>query len=124
MVGMLDRDLLNSLGELSQNGKIKPLAMSLTKVEGKVRLLEVRSDRTLVYEQVEGGDRVEIAYRDLDLVDQALMARLVARLKPKSSEAKAYAGIFMERTGDVKLADEYYRRSSPELQRLIEGLFE
>ncbi len=124
MISMLDRDLLNSLGELSQNGKIKPLSMNLTKGDGKFRLLEVKSDRSLVFEKVDGSGTETFGYANLALEDQALMARLVARLKPKSSEAQAYAGIFMERLGDTKIADGYYRKSSPKLRALIDGLFQ
>lgn len=121
---LLDTALLNALGELSLNGDLKELPMSISKIEGRVFLTKVRSDATLVFESTKDRKEKIIPYKGLALADQALLSRLVAGLRPTDKEAQAYAGVFMERTGDTKVADQYYQKAGTQLRKQIEGLFE
>ena len=121
---LLDKALLNALGELSLNGDLKALPMTITKVETKVLLTKVESDTTLIFESTTDKKQTSILYKELALEDQALLSRLVARIRPNDKEAQAYAGVFMERTGDTKTADQYFQKSGTELHQQIEGLFE
>mgnify|MGYP005844263451 CR=1 FL=1 len=121
---LLDTALLNNLGELHLNEDLKELPMSISKLEGKVYLTKVNSDASLVFEGTKDGAKSTIAYRDLALEDQALLSRLVARLRSRDEEAQAYAGVFMERLGETKVADVYYQKLGIKLRRQIEGLFE
>lgn len=121
---LLDTALLNALGELSLNGDLKALPMDVSKIEGKVYLTKVESDTTLRFESTTDGAEKAMLYRELALEDQALLSRLVARLRPTDLEAQAYAGVFMERVGDTKVADQYFQKSGTELRKQIEGLFE
>ncbi len=121
---LLDKALLNALGELSLNGDLKALPMTITKVETKVLLTKVESDTTLIFESTTNKKQTSILYKELALEDQALLSRLVARIRPASKDAQAYAGVFMERTGDTKTADQYFQKSGTELRQQIEGLFE
>ena len=84
----------------------------------------MRSDATLVFESTKDRKEKITLYKDLALADQALLSRLVARLRPTDKEAQAYAGVFMERTGDTKVADQYYQKAGTQLRKQIEGLFE
>ena len=121
---LLDTALLNALGELSLNGDLKALPMDISKIEDRVYLTKVESDTTLRFESITDRTKSEILYRELALEDQALLSRLVARLRPADQEAQAYAGVFMERVGETKVADQYFQKSGTELRKQIEGLFE
>lgn len=121
---LLDKALLNALGELSLNGDLKALPMTITEIDAKVLLTKVESDTTLIFESTVTKKKTAILYRELTLADQALLSRLVARIRPTSKEAQAYAGVFMERTGDTKTADQYFQKSGTDLRQQIEGLFE
>ena len=121
---MLDEALLSSLGELGRSGGLKPLAMEISKAEGKVTFAGVESDGRLTFKAVDGGASASFAFADLTAADHTLLARLLAQLRISDPEAQATAGIYLEVAGDTKTADAYYRRAGAEFASKLEGLFE
>jgi len=121
---LLDESLLKSLAELSHSGKLKPLAMSLSKAQTKIWLSAVESDLKLTFQALRGTSKASFAFTDLTEADHVLLARLAAQLKPEDTEAQALAGIYVELSGDTTTADKYYARAGDEIQATLEQLFE
>lgn len=122
--GLLDHSLITALAELGQAGELKPLPMSLSKAETKVHLLKVGSDARLTFQNHDGGRQTSYALGELSAADHALLARLVARLKPDDAESQARAGIYLELGGDTRLADEYYKKAGSRFEPILKELFE
>jgi hypothetical protein len=121
---LLHESLITALAELSHSGQLKPLPMTLSKSASKVRLTGVGSAGKLAFVAVEGGKQESFVLADLGESDHALLARLVARLRPADQEAHARAGLYLEHSGETALAKEYYRRAGPEFSAKLERLFE
>lgn len=121
---LLDRSLLSSLAELSHSGKLKPLAMSLSKAQAKVWLSAVETDSKLTFQALTGNSKASFALAELTEADHILLARLAAQLMPKNSEAQALAGIYVELGGDTATADKYYARAGEGIQATLESLFD
>lgn len=123
-LALLHQSLVTALAELDQSGQLKPLPMSLSKSAAKVRLTGVGSDGKLVFAAADGGKQESFVLADLSEEDHALLARLVARLRPADQEAHARAGLYLEHAGDAELAREYYRKAGTEFRAKLDGLFE
>lgn len=121
---LLDRALLTSLGELSQAGQLTRLPMEMSKATARVWLVKVESDARLTYQAMEGERQSSFAFEELNAADHALLARLVARLRPDNAEAQAAAGIYLELNKETPLADDYYEKAGAEFQEILKGLFE
>lgn len=120
----LNRSVNQSLAEFGRKGELKPLPMSLSIATTKVWLAKVETDGGLVFQVMEGSQQSTFPFAKLSPEDQALLARLVARLMPEDKEQQARAGIYMELQGDEKVAAEYYVKAGPELTKMSRALFE
>jgi hypothetical protein len=120
---LLDRGLLMSLADLSYAGELKPLLMDFSKAKSKVWLSRVEEGK-LVFRAENGGHEAAFEFSELDLKDQVMLARLVARLKPEDGEALAQAGIYLEVSGETELADEYYGQAGEKFEPMLKSLFE
>lgn len=58
------------------------------------------------------------------LADHALLSRLVARMRPEYPEAHAMAGIYLELSGDTRLADEHFQKAGEGITETLRTLFE
>jgi hypothetical protein len=123
-VSMLNAALLGSLGELSHSGKLEAVPMAISKARTDVWLAKVESDGKLVFQAMQGEKQASFAFADLTKEDLALLSRLVARYRPDDGEAQAAAGLYMELTGDTKIADEYFEKAGEELTEKLGELFE
>ena len=121
--GLLDQSLVTALAELGHAGQLQPLPMSLSKASAKVSLLKVESDGRLTFQDHQGDKQASFALSDLSAADHALLSRLVARLKPDDAEAQARAGIYLELSGDTRLADEYYKKAGARFEPILKDLF-
>ena len=120
----LNRSVNQALAELGRKGELKPLPMSLSIATTKVWLAKVDTDGGLVFQVLEGNQQSTFPFAKLSPEDQALLARLVARLMPEDKEQQARAGIYMELQGDEKVAAAYYEKAGPELTKISRALFE
>lgn len=118
-----DQSLLSSLAALGQTGELKPLPMSLSKASAKVWLAKVESDGKLTFQATTGDQQASFALSELNAADHALLARLIAKLRPDNAEAHATAGLYLELSGDTQVADEYYQKAGTEFESRIKKLF-
>lgn len=58
------------------------------------------------------------------LADHALLSRLVTRMRSEDPEAHAMAGIYLELSGDTRLADEHFQKAGAEITEILGSLFE
>lgn len=111
---LLATSLLRDLAQLSSEGSLKPLPMDLTISNSRVQLLEASGSSILSFKALDGGQVGRVALDDLSLDDHALLARLMARLKPDDSTANARAAVYMESTGHPTIAEDYRRKAGSE----------
>lgn len=120
----LDHTLMFTLANMTRSGEIEPLPMDFSKARSKVVFVGVEEDRKLRFKAPNRDDSATFDFEQLELADRALLARLVARLRPDDPEAQALAGIYMELARDTAVADRYYQRSGADFAPIIERAFE
>lgn len=87
-------------------------------------LAAVGPGRALTFKAAGQEARRTIQFDDLSPADRALLARLVARLRPDNADDLARAGIYLEVAGDTATADAYYQRAGTQWRDLLPSLFE
>lgn len=120
----LDQALVMALAELGQTGALKPLPMSLSITQAKVKLVKVQSDRRLVFQSMTSDSQSAFALDDMNLADHALLARLVSHLRPDDAEAKAMAGIYLELSGQTNVADDFFGKAGEGMKEVTDKVFE
>lgn len=121
----LSLSLLKALVGISEEGGLKPLPMDLTVTHSKVSLVRAKGSGILTFQASSGEQTADIALEDLKLEDHALLARLMAELRPKDPLAQALAGMYMEALENSKVASSYLNRAGPkavEELKLILGM--
>lgn len=121
---MLDRGLLLSLGELGNSEGLEPVPVQVSKAATKVRFMGVGKDSKLEFGALSGDSKASFAFGDLTAKDHAMLAVLLAKLKPADPEAQATAGIYLELIGDTAAADSYYEKAGEEFAATLGDLFQ
>lgn len=121
---LLATSLQQSLADLTASGRLQPLPMDLSFTNVRVKLVEASGSGILAFQAETGGKIVAAALDDLKLEDQALIARLVARLCPDDPAAHARAGLYMEALGDKPLAADYQRKAGTEAVEQFAAMLE
>lgn len=120
----LNRELHRALAELSHSQQLKPWPMKLSIAEEKVVLAKIESNGKLQFTNAEGAAASAHEFSALDVNDQALLARLVASLRPASKEAQAMAAVYLEVSGQRDVAEQYYRSAGSAVRKACDGWFE
>lgn len=118
-LAVLDELLLGMLAELSAARELKPLPMSISKARSRIWLAQVGSGAKLVFQAMEGSSQASFGFGELTAEDRAMLARLVAALRPHDADAQGAAGIYMEVIGQTDVADEYFRKAGPDFQEKL-----
>ena len=123
-VALIDESLLAALTELGRNNQLEQLLMPLSTASGRVWLAQVNADQTLTFKAAEGGFQASFKLSDFNMQDKSWLARLVARQRPEDREAQARAGIYMELSGDTRVADQYFNQAGEHFKTLLADEFE
>ena len=123
-IALIDQSLLAALSELGRNSQLEPLPMQLSKATARVWLAGVASDQTLTFKAAEGEAEASFKFDELNTEDKAWLARLVARQRPSDREAQGRAGIYLELSGDTRVADQYYDRAGEQFKALVAEEFD
>jgi hypothetical protein len=119
----LDIALQATLVKLSDSNEFKVIEIPLSKTLAKVSLVKAESGGKLTYQVLDGENRAAIEWKDLTASDHAALSRLVAYLRPNSSDAQAMAGVYVESIGRVEEADKYFEKAGKESREKLERLF-
>jgi len=121
---ILDDTLNRALIDLSSQGALKPISMPLSVTNAKVTLQSVDKNRAPVFRALGSEKDVGIAWEKLTWIDKFNLAVLMMKLKPESADARTVVAMCLEATGDVKRADYFFDKASPESNKKFEHLFE
>jgi hypothetical protein len=122
-LALLDELLLATLADLSNASELKPLPISISKARSRIWLARIEGDAKLVFQAVEGTSQASFRFAELTADDRAMLARLVAALRPGDAEAQGAAGIYQEAIGRTDVADEYYGKAGPDFQEKLKNWF-
>ena len=120
----LNLELHKALGELHQAKLLKPWPMSLSTTKEKMWLATVASNGSLIFKNEAQDKESAVEFSALTTADHAMLARLVAALRPTSKEAQATAAVYQEIIGQTETANQYYRSAGTTLRNLCNALFE
>ncbi|MFK7852265.1 MAG: DUF6288 domain-containing protein [Akkermansiaceae bacterium] len=123
-LALLNEALLTSLGEISKEGKLEPVALQISKARTPVWLARVEEDWKLTFQGMKSDKQASFGFADLNAKDHALLSQLVAKHRSSDMEALGTAGIFSELSGDTALADQYFDKIAPEMVEKLGELFE
>jgi hypothetical protein len=123
-LAVLNAALLRTLVAISDKEALKAVPLYLSKSKTKVYLTKAESEGLLTFRIVNSKRTGTFDLKELTGRDHANLAKLVAELRPKSTDAQAMAGVYLEATGRVTTADRYFARSSPESRQKLEKLFD
>ena len=120
---LLDRSLLSTLVKLSDAKLLTSAPMPLSFTKSDVSLVGADKSGKMIFNAGRGRN-ADVVWDKLKLSDRVNLAVLVTKLRPSSSDAKAMAGLYMERLGRVEVADRYFTQAGPESRKKLEALFD
>lgn len=123
--GKLTVLIKSTLIEMSEKGELKPFALNISKTKAKIWLAEAAANGDLKFQLMGGDKQAVFKFDELTSNDYIILSRLIAALREENPEAQALAGLCLNATGNKRLADSYFKKSSPEaLGKVVASLSE
>ena len=104
--------LLLTLSSLSEKNQLKKITVPLSKTKATVWLKKAEGNGKLTFQGLNTSTEAILDFTKLSEKDHAILARLVAALKPESKVDQAIAGIYMHLLGEANLCSDYLTKSS------------
>jgi hypothetical protein len=121
---MLDNALKRTLIALSADAALMPTPFVISISPRAVWLKAAAADGTLTF-QLEGSTQTaDIGWDTFTPSDRGMLAQLVMKLKPDSSDAKAMAAVYLESFGKVEAADGLFNEAGEASRKKLESLLD
>jgi hypothetical protein len=119
-------DLIKAtLVDMSDQGELKPVALKISKTRAKIWLAKADSAGALSFQIMNGTKQASFNFEELQPADHIMLSRLIAALRPKDAAAQAIAGLYIDSSGNKRLATSYFKKTNQEaVQEIVSSLQE
>jgi hypothetical protein len=122
--GKLSGIVRSTLVEMSGKGELKAIPLTISKTRSQVWLAQAGSTGVFTFQLMRGEKQASFKFEELKPSDHIVLSRLIAALRPKNVEAQAIAGLYIESSGNKRLAAGYLKRATQEAIQKVVGLLE
>lgn len=107
----VDEALLKKLATLSQEGKLPPGGMRISKSKALIKLVAAELSGALEFEAQAGGARAAFAFNELSFADKAVIASALVALERDNQTLCGVTGFYLDCSGQKTVARMYYARA-------------
>ena len=118
LTGVIQETLI----EMSNNGELKKMTLTLSMTKAKVWLAKAKSG-VFTFQLIKGTKQASFKFDALKDSDYAVLSRLIVALKPVNKEAHAMAALYIAFLGNKYLSRKYLKKTTQDaIQKVVSSL--